>query len=592
MSGLQSHDLYKICSGLLLAIHGQKKFSTAEPGFREVGAHFRHNVQDLHRRIKVLSFDGAAGSGEQQIHRVTAGLFPDRIDLANQRCGIGRKAHRCQLVKEALETRVVLVSQGQAGLPEQKYDNQKQLPHDMHARLGILGFQAAFKMKLTRREFGLLSAALPLFSVDAMAAETDVVVVGAGVAGLAAAQVIANAGRRVQVIEAAPRVGGRCYTDFASFGMPFDQGAMWLRDATHNPVHGFALLYKFQTALPRPKEILFANGRAAPPKATDAYERAYDAFSLAMAEAAEEDVDIAAGAVAWPKLDEGANEWLYTAASQIGALDMGTDLSSISVKDWFYRDEAEPIRLVKQGLGTLVARLAESLPVAISTVARRIVSAAQGRVFVVTNRGEIATKAVIVTPSIGVLASESISFEPGLTSDMQSALSGLQMGAMLKIALAFDANSAAMKFEANSVLLAQSADERGAEFFMRPFGFPMAICTVGGSAALDLEAQGERTQRDYAIESLRRMLGSNSGQGLHGAASTSWSRNPLTLGSVACVKPGHLGARQALQTPINDNVFLAGEALAGKQVQTVHGAYENGRQAARRVLRFLKSRPG
>lgn len=443
------------------------------------------------------------------------------------------------------------------------------------------------EMMLTRRDFGRLSAALPLMSTGGPAPEADVVVIGAGVAGLAAAQVISDAGRRVQVIEAAPRVGGRCYTDIASFGMPFDQGAMWLRDADHNPVFGFAQLYRFETALPQQKEVLFANGHRAPANANDAYERAYDALSMAMADAADEEVDIAANAVKWPELDDDANEWIQTAASQIGALSMGADLQQISVKDWFFRDEAEPMRLVRQGMGTLVARLANGLPVAISTSARRVTSMSNGRVHIETNRGLLTAKSVIVTASVGVLTAGSIAIEPGFSNDMLAALSNLQMGSTLRIAFAFDHNSPALQFGSNSILLAQSADERGAELFVRPFGLPMVICTLGGSIAQDLEPQGEAARRDFALDTLKRMIGNSAARGLHGTSSSNWGRNPLTLGSVAIAKPGHLSARQVLQAPINDRIFLAGEALAGKQVQTVQGAYNHGRQVARRVLRVL-----
>jgi monoamine oxidase len=83
------------------------------------------------------------------------------------------------------------------------------------------------------------------------------------------------------------------------------------------------------------------------------------------------------------------------------------------------------------------------------------------------------------------------------------------------------------------------------------------------------------------------MIGSRAAAGLHSSSSSNWGRNPLTLGSVSLAKPGHLSARQLLQAPINERIFLSGEALAGKQVQSVHGAYENGRQTARRVLRVL-----
>ncbi len=96
-------------------------------------------------------------------------------------------------------------------------------------------------MKLTRREFGSYSAALPMMAgVAPVAANPDVLIVGAGVAGLAAAQVLVAGGRRVQVLEAAPRIGGRCYTDTATFGTPFDLGAARLYNADLTPAQSWA----------------------------------------------------------------------------------------------------------------------------------------------------------------------------------------------------------------------------------------------------------------------------------------------------------------------------------------------------------------
>jgi len=58
--------------------------------------------------------------------------------------------------------------------------------------------------------------------------EADIVVIGAGAAGIAAARRILAANRKVIVIEASDRIGGRCITDTATFGVPFDRGARWL----------------------------------------------------------------------------------------------------------------------------------------------------------------------------------------------------------------------------------------------------------------------------------------------------------------------------------------------------------------------------
>lgn len=446
-------------------------------------------------------------------------------------------------------------------------------------------------MKLTRRDFARVSAGLPLLAGMSRESSPDVVVVGAGVAGMAAARVLRDAGRIVQVLEAAPRVGGRCYTDTASFGLPFDQGAMWLRRADFNPLYGFAQLYRFATSLPQPREILFAEGRRLPAQQNASFDRAIDAYSLALAGAAEGEIDVAAGSVnpsTLSLLPPADRAWLATAAARIGPLDLGHDLDQISVKDWSNRHETEPSRLVREGLGTLVGRLSEGLAISVGTTVRQIRALPGGQAEVITTRGRLRARAVIVTVSVGVLAAGSISFDPPLPAAHQAAIGGLQMGSSLRIGLAFSAGSKALSFPANSLLLQRVDDQRAAEFLVRPFGTPMLVCSVGGSLAMDLESRGERAHMAFAVEALRSMIGTDAARGLVGSASSRWGRNPLILGSVATARPGQMRAREALRQPVHDTIHLAGEALGDKAIQTVNGAYESGQRVARRVAGALR----
>src|SRR5262249_55225600 len=64
----------------------------------------------------------------------------------------------------------------------------------------------------------------------------DVVIIGAGAAGIAAARKLAAAGKRFALLEAADAAGGRCITDTRTFGVPYDRGAHWIYAADINPV--------------------------------------------------------------------------------------------------------------------------------------------------------------------------------------------------------------------------------------------------------------------------------------------------------------------------------------------------------------------
>src|SRR6185312_6781076 len=98
-------------------------------------------------------------------------------------------------------------------------------------------------MTMTRRGFLSASAAVasvPLVGGPAWGAafprEADIVVIGAGAAGIAAARRIMAANRKVIVIEASGQIGGRCITDNSSFDVPFDRGARWMHNPDANPM--------------------------------------------------------------------------------------------------------------------------------------------------------------------------------------------------------------------------------------------------------------------------------------------------------------------------------------------------------------------
>src|SRR5438128_2848953 len=99
-------------------------------------------------------------------------------------------------------------------------------------------------MTMTRRTFLSASAglaAIPVFSGGRAGAaplprEADIVVIGAGAAGIAAARRIMAANRKVVVVEAGSQIGGRCITDSTTFDVPFDRGARWMHNPETNPM--------------------------------------------------------------------------------------------------------------------------------------------------------------------------------------------------------------------------------------------------------------------------------------------------------------------------------------------------------------------
>ncbi len=108
----------------------------------------------------------------------------------------------------------------------------------------------------------------------------DVLVIGAGSAGIAAARRLRALGRAVLVLEAGPRVGGRVATDH-SLGAPLDLGASWLHEAEHNPLTPLAQALGFtlhDTGRRKRDLLLTAAGHPATPEERAAWDAAVAAY--------------------------------------------------------------------------------------------------------------------------------------------------------------------------------------------------------------------------------------------------------------------------------------------------------------------------
>lgn len=429
-------------------------------------------------------------------------------------------------------------------------------------------------MMLTRRAALLGLAGTATLGAARWSGDPDVVVVGAGSAGIAAARTAQAAGLSVLVLEAMDRIGGRAFTDTASFGSPFDVGCAWLHKADDNPYTDYARNNGFSLrAHEYDLERVWLGSTAGSAEAVNAAE---EAMSEAISDAA---ADVAASTVVdvSSPVQEAAGDYL-------GALDMAVDLDELSTFDYANADDLAPNFLCAQGYGSIVAHRGRGLPVRLKTPVRRVRWDGPGAT-VETDAGTIRTRAVIVTASTGVLASGAIRFTPDLPHATQAAVADIPMGMLAKIPLKIrDQRFGLEPF--TDVLLARRG-RRDLYFLSFPFATDLMVGFVGGDLGWELSAAGEAAAVDFAIQGLVEMFGSDAAGAVEKGALTPWASNPWTRGAYAAAIPGRFGAREALARPVGDRIFFAGEALAGGLIQTCGGAYRSGEAAAVAVRTVL-----
>ena len=436
----------------------------------------------------------------------------------------------------------------------------------------------------SRRAFlgGLATTlALPAWA-QVLPSNPDVVVVGAGAAGLAAARELIGRGLTVVVVEAQGRIGGRAWTESETFGLPFDRGCSWLHNADRNPFKDMADDWGYETLQHDDAEDrLFVGNRPASDEERARLARAGERLYRAIADAGRRGRDVSAASVSPRDMP-----WIEVAEAWMGPLEMAVDLEDLSCTDWWSLDDSEPNYLVKEGFGTLVARYGQGLPVQLGTPAEAIRWDGAG-VTVETASGGIAGKACIVTVSTGVLGAGGIRFDPPLPDWKAEAISAVPMGLLAKIPLQFQGT----RFDLpENGWLAYHVESREACYFLGwPFGTDLMIGFVGGDFAWDLTRVGTEAAVDFGLQELRKIFGSAVDTHFVKGSFTTWGADPWTLGGYANARPGKAHLRADLSKPVGDRVFFAGEACAGGLALTCGGAFLNGQAVARDVARRVKA---
>jgi len=425
-------------------------------------------------------------------------------------------------------------------------------------------------------------------------AAPPVVVVGAGVAGLTAAQALLQAGHRVVVLEGRDRIGGRTFTSQVG-PATVDLGAAWIHGPEDNPVALLAqsndVAYHAQALTPD----LFFDAVAGGPVP---FEQLGEPFGIATgfeAAGVELSEELGAGAsvtdamdtyfaavAATPTTDRRARFIAESMAEEIGG--PFDRVSFESVVDGEYVELGGGDQVLDGGYATIVELLADGLEVRTSTPVTAIDTT--GDVAVVSTDGEdVEARRVIVTVPLGVLKAGAISFDPPLPEATTAAIERLGMGSFEKVVFVFDERFWADEFEVGIAYLADRSDglEFPTFFDMTEFaGPPTLVCLYSGAFAAQVQ-QGPLESVTAACLGVLREVLSEVPEPVASLA-TSWTNDPFSLGSYSYYTvDANPDDTRALAEPPDELLAFAGEATSVEAYQTVHGAFISGLREARRI---------
>ena len=297
--------------------------------------------------------------------------------------------------------------------------------------------------------------------------QEQVIIIGAGMAGLAAATTLREAGWSVRILEGRNRLGGRTYTDHA-LGASVDLGAAWIHGPIGNPITPLA--QRFQVEMGK---TYFTDESGASAQVFDAEGQQLEAKEYVQGilayEAAMEHV--AASVLYKPRAEARSLAELYadglpgedelTPTQRAGFIYSAqmraqfVDAADVSENDWrlsrqYVHLPGGDLYLYGGGYQRIVDGLANGVDVELETVVEQVDYDPSG-VRIVTNRGAVTCEKAIVTVPLGVLKASTIGFAPALPPEKQQAIARLGMGNYDKVALKFPAPILAQSAAALSI---------------------------------------------------------------------------------------------------------------------------------------------
>lgn len=428
---------------------------------------------------------------------------------------------------------------------------------------------------------------------SALPSHAQYVVIGAGMAGLAAARQLVNGGASVIVLEGRDRIGGRLWTD-KSLGTPVDLGASWIHGVRGNPVAALAKRLGVATVATDYDSVTLYDddGTALDDRQRRAAEQRFRALMRAVSalrDESEGDVPLAS-AIARVRdqvaMNNKQQHMLDISVNTMVEHEYAAPVERLSLQHWDdgAQESAGGDVILPGGYAQLAAALAagqadqKPLDVRVSSVVQQVVYGSDGCT-VATQAGRFTCDKVLVTLPIGVLKVATVRFEPPLPTRKLQAIARIGSGLLDKLYLRFD-----KPFWAPTQLIdrADLRTGRWAEFLnlQAVLGQPILLCFNAADYAAELEPKGDAEVVGEAMSVLRRLYGDAIPQPLQ-YLRTRWAADPFALGSYSYLGVGASSAdRDALAAPVGDRLYFAGEATHRDHAATVHGAYLSGLAAA------------
>lgn len=418
-----------------------------------------------------------------------------------------------------------------------------------------------------------------------------IVVIGAGLAGLAAARELQSKGHAVILVEGRDRIGGRIWTSTRWPDMPLDLGATWIHGVKGNPLTTLAKNTGAKLLSTHYESSLTYNTAGKP--LSKAEEQRLDhlrkQFSQSLKKAQEREQDVSLRQLAnelADRLAASAETRRYLDFILSGSIEQEYAGSADELSaHWYDNANTFPGKdaLFVDGFHTLTNHLAQNLTIETNQSVHEI-HWDQRPLRIVTDKTEFTADQIVVTLPLGVLQAGSVRFMPELPTAKRQAITGLGMGVLNKCYLHF-----AKAFWPTNVDWLEYIPDRHGEWtewvsFMRTANLPILLGFNAAKQGRTIEAWPDEQIVSSAMQTLHTLYGKDIPEPLDYQI-TRWASDPFARGSYSFNPTGTLPEmRTELARPLDNKLFFAGEATDSDYFSTAHGAFLSGLRASREIM--------
>ena len=417
----------------------------------------------------------------------------------------------------------------------------------------------------------------------------EVIIVGAGIAGISAAKILDNNNISNIVIEANNRVGGRAKKAPESFGNWFDLGCSYLHEGEINPFRAVAKSLNVPIdhqngdifSIEKTKYLFGEKPLLINKKKK--IEKSYNNFLVELNFYRENVEDNRLSSCL--NINDPNYPILFDYLTGLN----GIEANLVSARDFASVNEGKDL-IIESGLANMIDKWATGININLNNQVKQI-NWGRKQIEIYTKSKKYVCKSVLLTVSNGILANEDIAFIPKLPDYKIRAIHNLPMGILNKIGVLFEEGT----FKDNQlgwyVVTPDKYHNKISEIFsfeIRKKEKEHMIFFFGGKKGSDIENYPKKYYKKI-IEFIKKQFGDNIEKNIIKLIHSSWGKDPYSKGAYSYALPGHNFERDLLKKTLDKKVYFAGEATINKTYGTCHGAYISGNYAANKIINDLKN---